>query len=124
MLVERLPLYPEVVPHLAFMAFAQRVVNGGGQVLREFAAGRQALDLLIEYGPDRFVVELKRVRPWDSLETVRERGVAQLRAYLDTVGLAEGWLVLFDVRPGRTWEERLWCEERVVDGRILHLRGA
>ncbi|MDP6367831.1 MAG: hypothetical protein QF787_17130, partial [Nitrospinota bacterium] len=50
-----------VLPHLSFMAFLQRVVNGGGEVLREYAAGRKAVDLVVTYGPDRFVVELKRV---------------------------------------------------------------
>jgi hypothetical protein len=34
--------YPEAVPHLALCAFLQRVVNGGGRVHREFAAGRGA----------------------------------------------------------------------------------
>jgi hypothetical protein len=53
-----------------------------------------------------------------------EAGTEQLGRYLDTVGQAEGWLLIFDQRPGRTWAERLWREERVVEGRTLHLRGA
>jgi hypothetical protein len=69
---ERLPA------HLALCAFLQRVVNGGGRVHREFAAGRGAMDLLINYGSDRFAIEIKRVRTRDRLETVVERGVAQL----------------------------------------------
>ncbi len=40
--------YLEAVPHLVFMAFLQRVVNGGGRITREYAAGRGALDLLLE----------------------------------------------------------------------------
>ena len=44
----QVPRYPEAVPHLAMCAFLQRVVNGGGKVHREFAAGRGAMDLLIE----------------------------------------------------------------------------
>ena len=115
--------YPEIVPHLALMAFVQRVVNGGGRVTREFAAGRGAIDLLIEYGPERFVLEIKRVRDRDSLESVREKGAAQLSRYLDTVGLAEGWLVIFDPRPGRTWADRLWQEDLERDGKVLRLRG-
>ena len=70
------------------------------------------------------MVELKRIRPRDSLETVRARGIAQIGAYLGTLGAAEGWLLLFDVRPARSWEERLWREEVDVDGRKLHLLGA
>ncbi len=54
------PLYPETVAHLALMAFLQRVVDGGGQVQREFAAGRGAVDLVVHFGGERFVVEIKR----------------------------------------------------------------
>lgn len=32
--------YTEAFPHLLVMAFLQRVINGGGRVEREFAAGR------------------------------------------------------------------------------------
>jgi hypothetical protein len=123
-LPQQAPGYPEAVPHLSLMAFLQRVVNGGGHVEREFAAGRGALDLLVSYGPDRFAVEVKRVRERDGLERVREAGIAQTLRYLDTVGLSEGWLVLFDVRAGRSWEERLWAETVEQDGRLVHLRGA
>jgi hypothetical protein len=119
-----IPEYPEAVPHLALCAFLQRVVNGGGRVHREFAAGRGAMDLLIDYGPDRFAIEIKRVRTRDSLEGIVASGVAQLGRYLDTVGLDHGWLVVFDVRPDRTWEERLWTrEERTQDGKRVVVLG-
>jgi hypothetical protein len=116
--------YPEAVPHLALCAFLQRVVNGGGRVHREFAAGRGAMDLLIEYGPDRFAVEIKRVRSRDSLETVIARGLEQLGGYLDTVGLDHGWLVVFDVRPDQSWEARLWQREAAVGGKRVVVLGA
>jgi hypothetical protein len=107
------------------MAFLQRVVNGGGQIQRELAAGRGAVDLVVDYAGERFVVEMKRVRPdHDALETVREQGALQLSAYLDSLGHPEGWLLLFDQRPGRPWSERLWREDRLVNGHILHLIGA
>lgn len=117
--------YLEAVPHLAFMAFLQKVVNGGGRVHREFAAGRGAVDLVVEVGGVRHVVELKRVPPRHrTREAVVEVGVRQLVAYLDSLGEREGWLVVFDQRPGLSWEQRLWREERGSDGRVLHLRGA
>ncbi len=120
-----IPEYPEAVPHLALCAFLQRVVNGGGRVHHEFAAGRGAMDLLIDYGPDRFALEIKRVRTRDSLESIVESGVAQLGRTLDTVGLDHGWLVVFDVRPDRSWEERLWTrEERTQDGKRIVVLGA
>jgi hypothetical protein len=119
-----LPEYPEAVPHLALCAFLQRVVNGGGRVHREFAAGRGAMDLLVEYGPDRFAVEIKRVRTRDALDSVVDTGVAQLGRYLDTVGLDHGWLVVFDVRPDRSWEDRLWEREATADGKRVVVLGA
>jgi hypothetical protein len=117
--------YLEALPHITFMAFLQKVVNGGGRVTREFAGARGAIDLLVEYCGERHVIELKRVRPaHDAPARVREAGVRQLCRYLDTVGERHGWLLIFDQREGRTWEERLWAEELEVDGRMLHLRGA
>jgi hypothetical protein len=119
-----IPEYPEAVPHLALCAFLQRVVNGGGTVHREFAAGRGAMALLVEYGPDRFAVEIKRVRPRDALDSVVESGIAQLGRYLDTVGLDHGWLVVFDVRPDKSWDERLWSREASTrDGKRIVVLG-
>ena len=42
--------YTEAFPHLLLMAFLQRVVNGCGQVEREYAAGRGRVDCAINYG--------------------------------------------------------------------------
>ncbi len=120
----QVPEYPEAVPHLALCAFLQRVVSGGGRVHREFSAGRGAMDLLVEYGPDRFAVELKRVRARDSLDTVVDDGVAQLGRYLDTVGLDQGWLVVFDVRLGRSWGDRLWERSATTGGKRVIVLGA
>ncbi|MCB9762007.1 MAG: ATP-binding protein [Alphaproteobacteria bacterium] len=115
----------EAAGHLIFMGFLQRVVNGGGRVEREYASGRGRLDLLVEYGPQRVAVELKRVPPAKvSFETVREEGIGQLCNYLDEIGLTEGWLLIFDQREGRSWEDRLWREDLEVGGRTLHLCGA
>ena len=116
--------YPEALPHLSLMAFLQRVVNGGGSVMREYAAGRGAVDLVVVYGEDRFVVEVKRVfTGGKSPERVRKEGIAQLSRYLDDLGESTGWLVIFDQRPDRSWQERLWREERQVAGRTLRLMG-
>ncbi|NOY24280.1 MAG: ATP-binding protein, partial [Oligoflexia bacterium] len=115
----------QAAAHLAFMGFLQRVVNGGGTVTREYASGRGRLDLLVEYGPDRFAIELKRVPPAHvSLQTVRHEGAAQLSGYLDQLGLSEGWMIVFDQRAGRTWEQRLWRDELTQDGKSLHVYGA
>ncbi len=117
--------YLEAVPHLTLMAFLQRVVNGGGRIHREYAAGRDALDLVVEYAGERHVLEVKRIPPQRTgPDRTKEKGKMQLIRYLDTLGEEEGWLMIFDQRPGRTWKQRLWKEEVQVQGKRLHLRGA
>lgn len=56
-------------------------------------------------------------------ERVRERGIAQIARYLDTAGVTEGWLLIFDQRPGRTWEERLTADDVEVGGAWVRVRG-
>jgi hypothetical protein len=111
--------YRESGPHLMLMAFLQRVVNGGGRIEREYGLGRGAVDLCIEWKGARHAVEIKLRR--DS-ETESE-GAEQLARYLETLGEREGWLVLFDLRSGRGWEERLWNKEIVAAGKVIHVVG-
>ena len=42
--------YPEIAPHLVLMAFLHRVINGGGTLEREYAIGRDRMDLCLRYG--------------------------------------------------------------------------
>lgn len=91
----------------------------------DFAAGRGAMGLLVDYGPDRFALEIKRVRARDALDTLVARGLTQLGAYLGTVGLEHSWLVVFDVRPDRSWDDRRWTrEETTRDGKRVVVLGA
>lgn len=114
----------EAAAHIAVMAWVSRVVNGGGAVHREYAAGRGALDLLVEYGGERNVIEIKRVRAkHDTVDVVIDLGATQLAAYLDTLGLSEGWLFVFDLDSTRSWDERLYQRELERDGKRIHVRG-
>jgi hypothetical protein len=90
--------YHEIAPHLVMMAFLQRVVNGGGTLEREYAIGSDRMDLYLRYGDVRMAFELKvwRDRKGDPLK----RGLEQLDGYLSGLGLATGWLVIFDQRSG------------------------
>jgi hypothetical protein len=109
--------YTEAFPHLLLMAFLQRVVNGGGRIDREYAAGRGRLDLLVEYAGARTVVEVKIVRPKKSVQTVRDKGLEQIHKYRDRVAPhTHGYLVVFDRRhvgkdaEAPTWESRITWE--------------
>lgn len=88
--------YHEIAPHLVLMAFLDRVVNGGGRVERELAVGRGRLDLRLEYGSVVLPIEVKVWR--DGASDPLSDGITQLDGYLQGLGEATGWLVIFDQR--------------------------
>jgi hypothetical protein len=102
--------YREAGPQLLMQAFLQRIVNGGGRVDREYGLGRRRTDLLVVWnhpaGVQRAVIELKLLR--GSLKATIQEGLAQTWEYADRCGAEEAHLVIFDRRPGRTWDERIW----------------
>ncbi len=112
--------YREAAPHLILMAFLQRVVNGGAHIDREFALGRKRLDLCVQMGAQRYPVELK-LRYSNKAEA---DGIEQLAAYMDACGAKEGWLVIFDRRPKRSWKLRIFWRTVQRDGRTIHVVGA
>jgi hypothetical protein len=98
------------------MAFLQRVLNGGGRIDREYAAGRGRMDLYIEYKGHGYIIEIKLIHAKQSMETVRARGLEQLTRYRDTQApSAPAYLLIFDRRPEAkdlSWEDRIsWKKE-------------
>jgi hypothetical protein len=106
--------YTEAFPHLLLMAFLQRILNGGGQIERDCAAGRGRMDLGIEYKGRWYIIEIKLVRDHDSPQTVREEGLLQIRNYRDRfTPRPPAWLVIFDRRAKtreKSWDERITWE--------------
>ena len=88
--------YHEIAPHLVLMAFLHRVVNGGGTLEREYAIGRDRMDLCLRYGVVTLAMELKVWR--DGRPDPLNTGLEQLDRYLSGLGLDQGWLVIFDRR--------------------------
>ncbi len=111
--------FREVGRQLLLMAFLQRIINASGRVEREMAIGNGRCDLWIEYGPDQFVIELKLYRD----EETRQDGLEQAARYLDQMGLSQGYLILFETRVGKTWEERIYREVVEVEGKTVILMG-
>jgi ASC-1-like (ASCH) protein len=112
--------YTEAFPHLLLMAFLQRVLNGGGRIEREYAAGRGRMDLGIEYNGHLYVVEIKLVHYYETPQIVREEGLEQIRSYRDKFAPgAPSYLVIFDRRPEarqKPWDERIFWEP---DGDVI-----
>ena len=105
--------YKEAGPHLVLQAFLQRVVNSGGRIEREYGLGRLRTDLLVEWPVpggrlQRYVMECKVVRPGRGFESAVAEAVEQAGEYMDRSGAESGHAVVFDLRPDRTWEERIF----------------
>jgi ATPase family associated with various cellular activities (AAA) len=114
-------LYHEIAPHLVLMAFLHRVVNGGGTLEREYAIGRDRMDLCLRYGQVTLGIELKVQR--DDGRNQLSNGLTQIDGYLARLGLDFGWLVIFDRRKAvQPIEQRLRSEMHHTDrGRTIEV---
>ena len=110
--------YNEATPHLVLMGYLQRVVNGGGRIAREMALGSKRLDLCVEFGKFRYAVELKMKRNFSPTEST-----AQLVGYLDHLKLPEGWMAIFDDDVSKSWDEKIYTRDEVMDGKTIHFIG-
>lgn len=105
--------YPEAAAQLVFMAYLQRLVNGGGTIQREYAVGSGRIDLCVSWplpsgGQERFAFEIKVWR--EGRPDPEAKGLDQLATYLDRLSLESGHLLIFDQRraavpgPGKSRE--------------------
>jgi hypothetical protein len=99
--------YQEAAPQLVTQAFLQRVVNGQGSILREYAAGRGRTDLMLLWPyqaggrrkDQKIVLELKIFRSPGQLARVKTAGLAQTAEYARVCNTTEAHLLLFDRNP-------------------------
>jgi Holliday junction resolvase len=112
--------YKEAAPHLVMMAFLQRIINGGGQVIREMASGSGRLDLCLVYENLKYPIELKLRYGKKYLE----EGLEQTARYMDVHDCKEGWMVVFDRRKTIKWEKKLYMKKETVDGKTVTVVGA
>ena len=119
--------YQEVAVQLVLMGFLQRVVNGGGHILREYAAGMGRIDVLIRwpladaagkvdlYGT-QFENHLWELKVWtdrNKRADPKAEGLEQIAEYLARVPCESASLVIFDRREvalRKSWEKRLKVE--------------
>ena len=121
--------YTEAGPQLVLQAFLHRVVNATGRIEREYALGSRRVDLLVVWPreggrEDRAVVECKLVKEGRSLSRTVEEGLEQTKRYMDISGTDAGHLVVFDLRPDRSWAERIFREERDLEDARVTVWGA
>ena len=114
----------EAGPQLLLQAYLQKVINSGGQMIREYGLGRGRTDLLITWprGPRhrRFVVECRVLRR--GLESTIREGVEQTAGYVDRSGAQEGHLVVFDGGQG-LWKEKLFRRRELAGDIAIEVWG-
>jgi Holliday junction resolvase len=111
--------YQEAAPHLVLMAFLQRIINGGGQVIREMASGTGRFDLCLIYNNQKYPIELKL----DHSKKYIEEGLIQTARYMDIHCCNEGWLVVFSRDTNASWENKLYMKKENVDGKTITIVG-
>lgn len=124
--------HAEAGPQLVLHSYLQRVVNSGGRIGPEYAVGRGRTDLLIEWRqvkPDgqvcvrKYVIECKVRTAKTGLDRLIREGLEQTATYMDRVGSESGHLVIFDLRPGVPWEQRLYRKDPEPDGSPITVWG-
>jgi hypothetical protein len=96
------------------------VINGGGQVINQFANGWGDADIAIQYAGRSYAIELK------IKENQRSEAESpdQLLRYMDHLLTKEGWLVVFDRESSKSWREKLTWETKILSaGRVIHVVG-
>ena len=118
--------YKEAGPQLLLQAYLQRIVNGGGQITREYGLGMGRTDLFILWRlPDgnfqRFVIECKVMK--GSREATISSGVTQVLKYADSCGADEVYLVIFDKTKKKSWDKKIFSETLEQDGSSVTVFG-
>jgi len=98
---------------LLFLTFLKPIINGVGfYYVEPQTRDNRRMDLVVNYGRQEFIVELKIWRGDKYEQTGRE----QLSEYLAIRGMDEGYLVTFDFSKNRSTAEPQWLE---VNGRRI-----
>jgi hypothetical protein len=112
-------LYQEAAPHLLLTAYLQRVVNGGAQVIEEYALGLGYSDIAVKYAGKNYALELKIKDNQRSQAKSQE----QLLGYMDRLLTKEGWLLIFDRQSKKSWGEKITWKTVKSKDRTIHLLG-
>ena len=104
---------------MILQGFLQRVINGGGDIIREPASGRKRTDICIVYEGKKYPIELKI---WRNNKSLQE-GLEQTAEYMDIFGCSEGWLVFFNRNPEISWDEKIYYRKENVGEKVINVFG-
>lgn len=122
--------YAEAGPQLMLQCYLQRIINGGGYIVREYGLGRGRTDLLIiqpltqQYGGpvQRIVLELKMLR--GTMKKTLAEALPQTLGYMDHAGnINEGHILIFDRTTKKPWSKKIFCREEEYEGRKIKVWG-
>ena len=92
---------------LLFLTFLKPIINGiGFYYVEPETRDNRRMDLVVTYGQEEFIVELKIWRG----DKYEQRGRDQLSEYLAVRGMDEGYLVTFDFSKDKQDAEPEWIE--------------
>jgi hypothetical protein len=111
-MITKRQLYTESAHHLSFMAWLQRLVNGGGIVRREYALGLKFIDLLVEFAGEKFAFELKTENHYK-----REDALKQVSEYASRLGVSSVYLIVFRKKIKKI--EDIGKREEIIYGNLL-----
>jgi hypothetical protein len=111
--------YNEAAAHLVIQAFLQRVINGGGYIMREMALGTGRADLCVVYDEHKYPIELK------IKQSIRNQSkkYEQIVEYMDKIGSNTGWLVIFDRDTEKCWDEKIYMKTENINGKTITVAG-
>lgn len=118
--------YKEAGPQLLIQAYLQRIINGGGEIRREYGLGRRRTDLLLiwPYGEDqrqKSVLELK-IR-YGNLDKTIQEGIQQTWYYMDRAETDDGHLIIFNRNPNTPWSEKIFTRTEVYNDMAIQIWG-
>jgi len=111
--------YKEAASHLILQGFLQRVLNGGGRIIREPAAGTGRTNICVVYDNRKYPIELKIRRDTKT----HNEGVEKTLLYMDSLGCKERWLVIFDQRVRTSWDKKIFLKKERIAGKIVTVVG-
>jgi len=121
--------YEEAAPHLVLQAFLQRVTNGDGYINREYALGRNRVDILVEWHYQKenkkciqnIVIEAKVINKKQSYESVKNEAITQTVKYAKICGESSAYILIFDRYNSQNWMVDEPNENEVYEGIKLEI---
>ncbi|MDR2353361.1 MAG: ATP-binding protein [Deltaproteobacteria bacterium] len=110
---------PAVLSHLATQTFLKAATASQTHLVRGSVLGEDSLEICAEFSGKRYPLLLMVARP-----RAVETGLEELSRNLESLGVLEGWLLVFDFDYQKTAEEKMyWKTKTLAAGRTIHVLG-